>query len=168
MRRFASFLILAFLFVALAAQAQNKPVHPVDLYDCIGKNAKRVDRFIRSEYGIKAEREKIGQDTVRLSFYNSLSDVEVSLFLVDEVCEYVGFNDFNLEENGINTYFTRWCSDVTDHYRFISGSDERYPMFEDTDTSMVFYIPDDQPAVNGLQYFMFAGFIRGEQSLGMN
>jgi len=168
MRRFTSFLSLVLVLFALMTQAQNKPIHPVDLYDCIGKNAKWVDRFIRAEYGLKAEQEKVGQDTVQLRFYNSLSDVEVSLFLVDEVCEYVGFNDYNLEENGINTYFTRWCSDVTDHYRFISGSDERYPMFEDTDTSMVFYIPDDQTSENGLQYFMFAGFIRGEQSLGMN
>jgi len=168
MRRFTSLLLLILLVAASNLQAQKKPVHPVDLYSCIGKNAKWVDRFIRSEYGIKPDREKTGQDTVQLTFYNSLSDVEVSVYLVNEVCAYVGFNDYTLDENGINTYFTRWCSDVTDHDKFISSSDERYPMFEDTETSIVFYIPDRQTHQQGTQFFMFAGFIRGERLIGMN
>jgi hypothetical protein len=168
MRLFTSFFVLFLTLVSISAFSQNKPVHPVDLYDCIGKNTKWVDRYVRAQYGIKPERKKSGKDTVELHFYSSTSDVEVSLYLVGDVCEYVGFTDYNLDQNGVNTYFTRWCSDVTDHDKFITGKDEKYPMFEDESSSMVFYIPEDQSTDTGLQYFMFAGFVRGEQVLSMN
>ncbi|MCA6078807.1 hypothetical protein [Fulvivirga sedimenti] len=168
MRQFLLFSLFALVSLSFSANAQQKPVHPVNFYDCMGKNLKWADRYIRSEFGVKAEKEIAGKDTVRLNFYNTVNDVKVSLFFVDEVCEYIGFSDYNLDDNSLNTFFTRWCTDVTEHYRFISDKDERYPMFEDTSFNMVFYIPENQPEKGGLQYFMFSGFIRGERILTMN
>ena len=166
MRRLVIFSML--MFLALAGYTQQKPVHPVDLYECIGKNSKWVDRYVRSQYGTKPEKEKAGQDTVRLSFYNTASDVRVAAFIVNDVCEYIGFSDYSLNENNLNTYFSRWCSDVTDYYTLVSGTEERYPMYEDTSLNMVFFIPEKQPENNGMQYYMFSGFIRGERILSMN
>ena len=168
MRQLSIFSALLLLLLASAAIAQKKPVHPADLYACMGENSKWVDRYVRAEYGIKPERETMGGDTIRLSFYNALSDVEVSMFLVDDVCEFIGFNDYSLNENNINTYFTRWCTDVTDHMRFISEKSERYPMFEDASYNMVFYIPEAQSDNTGLKYYMFSGFIRSEPVASMN
>lgn len=165
MRRLSIFFVLVFALGVSQSYAQKKAAHPSDFYESIGKSAKWTDRYVRATFGVKPKKEVIGQDSLMLSFYNPASDLEVALYFVDEKCEYIGFNDFSLEVDGINTFFTQWCIDVTEHYRLVSEKEEKYPMFEDTSYNVVFFIPEEQPLDRGMQYFMFSGFIRNEMAL---
>lgn len=165
MRRYSIVLSVIFSFIVLGASGQSRPAHPVHFYDFLGKNASWVDRNIRADYGVKLDKEKISKDSVIYSMYNDVSDVKVSFYLVDDRCDYIAFDDYHLNNNNINTYFTQWCTDVTDHYTFVADKQEKYPMFTDTSFNVVFFIPDEQTLDNGLRYFLFSGFIHGEQLL---
>jgi hypothetical protein len=164
MRRFIIFSVFFVSMIAGGAFAQSS-AHPTNFYPVMGKTIKWADRFIRQEFDQKPDKRGVGQDTVMLTYYNPESDLQVALYFVDDVCEYVGFNDYSLDANGVNTFFTQWCIDVTEHYRLVSEKDEKYPMFEDTSFNIVFYIPEQQPLDRGMQYFMFSGFVRNEMAL---
>ena len=164
MRRSVFFSVFLVSLFAGQAFAQTG-AHPAKFYPVIGKTIKWADRYIRQEFDQKPSKKTVGQDTLMLTYYNPGSDRQVALDFVDDKCEYVGFNDYSLEENEINTFFTRWCIDVTEHYRLVADKDEKYPMFEDTSFNIVFYIPEEQPLDRGMQYFMFSGFVRNEMAL---
>ncbi len=158
-------LTLFFTCMTLVAVSQSKPAHPSHFYNYLGKTASWIDREVRASYDLKIEKNKISKDSVRLSVYNSLSDIKVTFYLVDDACDYISFDDYSLDSNRVRSYFTQWCSDVTDHFKFISEEYERYPMFMDMSSDVVFYIPEDQNLETGLRYFLFSGFIRNDQLL---
>ncbi len=151
--------------ITILANGQSRPAHPSQFYEYLGKNAKWIDREVRANYDLKLDKEKISKDSLRLTVYNSLSDIKVTFYLVEDLCEYISFDDYSLESNRVRSFFTQWCSDVTDHFRFISEDEERFPMFMDMNKDIVFYIPEDQSLETGLRYFLFSGFIRDDQML---
>ena len=151
--------------LTLVAGAQSKPSHPSHFYDYLGKNAKWIDREVRANYDLSLEKTKISKDSLRLSVYNSLSDMKVTFYLVEDVCDYISFDDYSLESNRVRSFFTQWCSDVTDHFKFISEEEERFPMFMDIEKDIVFFIPEEQKLDVGLRYFLFSGFIRDDMML---
>ncbi len=164
MRRLSLFFVLILLLGATQSFSQGKTAHPAQFYDAIGKSIKWSDRYVRSEFGEKPKKEVIGRDSVMLTYYNPASDLEVSMYFIEDKCEFIGFSDYSLNLTGINTFFTAWCIDVTEHYRLVSEEEEKYPMFEDTSFNIVFYIPEEQPLDRGVQYFMFSGFFRNEMA----
>ena len=157
-----SLLLICFAFVAMS---QSKPAHPAHFYDYLGQNASWIDRQVRANYDLKLEKEKISKDSLRLTVYNSLSDIKITFYLVEDVCDYISFDDYSLQSNRVNSFFTQWCADVTDHFRFISEEEERFPMFMDMAKDVVFFIPEDQHLESGLRYFLFSGFIRDDQMI---
>lgn len=161
----SKFIIFSILLSCLvgASFSQSKPAHPAQFYSYLGKNTKWIDREVRANYDLQVQKEKISKDSLRLTVYNSLSDIKVTFYLVEDICDYISFDDYALESNRVKSYFTQWCSDVTEHFRFISEDEERYPMFMDMEHDIVFFIPEEQSLETGLRYFLFSGFIRDDQ-----
>jgi hypothetical protein len=158
-------LLLIFVLSGLVyfSYGQSKPAHPAHFHEYLGKNASWIDREVRARYDLKLDKEKISKDSLRLVVYNALSDIEVTFYLVEDACEYISFDDYSLDSNRVKSFFTQWCSDVTDHYKFIAEDDDMYPMFMDPVHDVVFFIPEDQHLESGLRYFLFSGFIRDTQ-----
>lgn len=154
--------LIAYSYITIA---QSKPAHPAQFHSYLGKNASWIDREVRASYDLKIEKEKISKDSARLIIYNALSDIRITFYMVDDICDYISFDDYSLERNGVNTFFSQWCSDVTDHYKFIAEEEDMFPMFMDPENDVVFFIPEDQTLETGLRYFLFSGFIRDAQLL---